>query len=109
MAATYSPAGAHYLVDPGRQEPFRRDIRSGTAEAADLTKYGKSAVVVVAANEYERIRQLERLKVSSFAGPFFRDSDRRPRIRLRELFGAIEIMRFDLVECTGRRMPIDTF
>jgi prevent-host-death family protein len=48
-----------------------KDRFSAVVEAArrtpqTVTKYGKPAVVVVAAEEYERLRQLERLKAPSF-------------------------------------------
>ena len=49
-----------------------KDRFSAVVEAArqspqTVTKHGKPAVVVVAAEEYERLRQLEKLKAPSFA------------------------------------------
>ena len=49
-----------------------KDRFSAVLEAArrspqTVTKHGKPAVVIVAAEEYERLRQLERLKAPSFA------------------------------------------
>jgi prevent-host-death family protein len=49
-----------------------KDRFSAVVEAArrrpqTVTKHGKPAVVVVAAEEYERLRQLERLKAPRFA------------------------------------------
>jgi prevent-host-death family protein len=48
-----------------------KDRFSAVVEAArrspqTVTKHGKPAVVIVAADEYERLRQLERLKAPSF-------------------------------------------
>ena len=49
-----------------------KDQFSSVVEAArrapqTVTKHGKPAVVIVAADEYERLRQLERLKAPTFA------------------------------------------
>jgi prevent-host-death family protein len=49
-----------------------KDRFSAVVEAArrapqTVTKHGKPAVVIVAADEYERLRQLERLKAPTFA------------------------------------------
>ena len=49
-----------------------KDRFSAVVEAArrapqTVTKHGKPAVVVVAAEEYERLRKLERLKAPTFA------------------------------------------
>ncbi len=49
-----------------------KDRFSAVVEAArrapqTVTKHGKPAVVVMAAGEYERLRQLERLNAPSFA------------------------------------------
>lgn len=43
------------MVDAARRKP------------QTVTKHGKPAVVVMAAEEYERLRQVERLKAPSFA------------------------------------------
>lgn len=48
-----------------------KDRFSAVVEAArrrpqTVTKHGKPAVVIVAAEEYERLRQLERLKAPTF-------------------------------------------
>ena len=49
-----------------------KDRFSAVVEAArrapqTVTKHGKPAVVIVAADEYERLRQLEQLKAPTFA------------------------------------------
>lgn len=46
---------------------FSEVIEAARTRPQTVTKHGKPAVVVVAANEYERLRQLERVKVPSFA------------------------------------------
>jgi len=46
---------------------FDELIDSAGREPQTVTKHGKPAAVVVAADEYERLRRLERLETSSFA------------------------------------------
>lgn len=46
---------------------FSEVVEAARRRPQTVTKHGKPAVVVVAADEYERLRQLERLKASSFA------------------------------------------
>jgi antitoxin Phd len=45
---------------------FSAVVEAASREPQTVTKHGKRAVVVVAADEYERLRQLERLKVPRF-------------------------------------------
>lgn len=46
---------------------FSEVVEAAQRKPQTVTKHGKPAVVVVAADEYERLRQLERLKAPSFA------------------------------------------
>ena len=46
---------------------FGQLLKAARRKPQTVTKYGKPAVVVVAADEYERLRKLQRLKVPSFA------------------------------------------
>lgn len=46
---------------------FSEVVEAARRKPQTVTKHGKPAVVVVAADEYERLRQLERLKAPSFA------------------------------------------
>jgi prevent-host-death family protein len=46
---------------------FSEVVEAARRRPQTVTKHGKPAVVVVAADEYERLRQLERQKASSFA------------------------------------------
>jgi prevent-host-death family protein len=46
---------------------FSELIDSARREPQTVTKHGKPAAVVVAVDEYERLRRLERLKAPSFA------------------------------------------
>lgn len=45
---------------------FSEVVEAARRKPQTVTKHGKPAVVVVAADEYERLRQLERLKAPSF-------------------------------------------
>jgi prevent-host-death family protein len=46
---------------------FSEVVEAARRKPQTVTKHGKPAVVVVAAHEYDRLRQLERLKAPSFA------------------------------------------
>ena len=46
---------------------FSEVVDAARRHPQTVTKHGKPAVVVVAVDEYERLRQLERLKAPSFA------------------------------------------
>jgi antitoxin Phd len=46
---------------------FSEVVQAARHRPQTVTKHGKPAVVVVAANEYERLRRLERMKAPSFA------------------------------------------
>jgi prevent-host-death family protein len=46
---------------------FSAVVEAARRKPQTVTKHGKPAVVVVAADEYERLRQFERLKAPSFA------------------------------------------
>lgn len=46
---------------------FSEVVEAARRKPQTVTKHGKPAVVVVAADEYERLRKLERLKAPSFA------------------------------------------
>jgi antitoxin Phd len=46
---------------------FGEVVEAARRHPQTITKFGKPAVVVVAASEYERLRRLERLKAPSFA------------------------------------------
>jgi prevent-host-death family protein len=46
---------------------FSELIDSARREPQTVTKHGKPAIMVVAVDEYERLRRLERLKAPSFA------------------------------------------
>ena len=45
---------------------FSEVVEAAQTRPQTVTKHGKPAVVVVAASEYERLRQIERVKVPSF-------------------------------------------
>ncbi|HEX3858908.1 MAG TPA: type II toxin-antitoxin system Phd/YefM family antitoxin [Pseudolabrys sp.] len=45
---------------------FSEVVEAARTRPQTVTKHGKPAVVVVAANEYERLRRLERVKLPSF-------------------------------------------
>jgi prevent-host-death family protein len=46
---------------------FSEVVEAAQQEPQLVTKHGKPAVVVVAADEYKRLRRLERLKAPTFA------------------------------------------
>jgi antitoxin Phd len=46
---------------------FSEVVEAARRKPQTVTKHGKPAVVVVAADEYERLRKLEHLKAPSFA------------------------------------------
>ena len=46
---------------------FSEVVEAARREPQTVTKHGKPAVVVVAVDEYERLRQFERLEAPSFA------------------------------------------
>ena len=46
---------------------FSEVVEAARQKPQTVTKYGKPAVVVVAADEYERLRKLQQLKAPSFA------------------------------------------
>ena len=46
---------------------FSEVVEAAQRKPQTVTKHGKPAVVVVAADEYERLRKLQHLKVPSFA------------------------------------------
>jgi antitoxin Phd len=46
---------------------FSEVVEAARREPQTVTKHGKPAVVVLAAEEYERLRRLQRLKAPSFA------------------------------------------
>ena len=46
---------------------FSEVVEAAQYRPQTVTKHGKPAVVVVAANEYERLRRLEHIKAPSFA------------------------------------------
>ena len=48
------------------KDRFSAVVEAARRKPQTVTKHGKPAVVVVAAEEYERLRQLERLKAPSF-------------------------------------------
>ena len=56
---------------------FSEVVEAARREPQTVTKHGKPAVVVVAVDEYERLRKLQRLKAPSFS----RDAHRRRGIR----------------------------
>ena len=53
-----------------------------------VTKHGKPVAVVVAVDEYERLRRLERLEAPTFAEALLRHAARRRRVPARERQGA---------------------
>jgi len=46
---------------------FSEVVEAARRQPQTVTKHGKPAVVVVAADEYERLRELQHLKAPSFA------------------------------------------
>ena len=59
-------ASREWSVQDGKAR-FSELIDSARREPQTVTKHGKPAAVVVAVDEYERLRRLERLKAPSFA------------------------------------------
>jgi prevent-host-death family protein len=60
--------GSSQLVGPGRQESVQREVvEAARREQQMVTKHGKPAVVVLAAEEYERLQHLKALKAPNFA------------------------------------------
>lgn len=55
-----------WSVQDGKNH-FSELLESARAAPQTVTKHGKPAVVVVAVDEYERLRKLERLEAPSFA------------------------------------------
>jgi prevent-host-death family protein len=49
------------------KDRFSAVVEAARREPQTVTKHGKPAVVIVAADEYDRLRQLERLKAPTFA------------------------------------------
>jgi prevent-host-death family protein len=49
------------------KDRFSAVVEAARRKPQTVTKHGKPAVVVVAVEEFERLRQLERLKAPSFA------------------------------------------
>jgi prevent-host-death family protein len=48
------------------KDRFSAMVEAARSRPKTVTKHGKPAVVVIAAEEYERLRQLERLKAATF-------------------------------------------
>lgn len=46
---------------------FSEVVEAAQRKPQTVTKHGKAAVIVVAANEYERLRKLDRIQAPSFA------------------------------------------
>jgi antitoxin Phd len=46
---------------------FSEVVEAARSEPQTVTNHGRPAVVIVAAGEYERLRQIERMKAPSFA------------------------------------------
>jgi len=59
-------AGRNWSVQDAKNR-FSEVVEAARREPQTVTKHGKPAVVVVAADEYERLRQGERAKAPSFA------------------------------------------
>ena len=65
---------------------FSEVIEAARRNPQTVTKHGKPAVVVVAADEYERLRQLERAKAPSLSELLLaipQDGGEFPRFRIR--------------------------
>lgn len=58
-------AGANWSIQDAKNR-FSRVVDAARREPQMVTKHGKPAVVVVAAEEYERLQLLARLKAPSF-------------------------------------------
>jgi antitoxin Phd len=59
------PKSASWSIQDAKDR-FSAVVEAARRRPQTVTKHGKPAVVVVAAEEYERLRQLERLKAPSF-------------------------------------------
>ena len=71
------------------KDRFSSVVEAARREPQTVTKHGKATVVIVAADEYERLRQLERLKAPTFtehllAMPKDDGEFERLRVRLRD-------------------------
>jgi antitoxin Phd len=65
---------------------FSTVVKAARRKPQTVTKHGKPAVVVVAADEYERLRQLDRAQAPSFARLILaipQDGGEFPRIKVR--------------------------
>lgn len=72
------------------KDRFSAVVEAARREPQTVTKHGKPAVVIVAADEYDRLRQLERLKAPTFAElllaiPQDDGEFERPRVRPRDI------------------------
>ncbi len=59
-------ANATWSVQDAKNR-FSEVVEAARRQPQTVTKHGKPAVVVVAVDEYERLRKLEQLKAPSFA------------------------------------------
>lgn len=59
------PNSASWSIQDAKDR-FSAVVEAARRRPQTVTKHGKPAVVVVAAEEYERLRQLERLKAPTF-------------------------------------------
>ena len=83
--ATHKPDAALYLLDR-----FSEVVEAARRKPQTVTKHGKPAVVIVAADEYERLRHLDRAQAPSLAAlllaiPQDRGEFERLRIRPRDV------------------------
>jgi prevent-host-death family protein len=65
---------------------FSEVVEAARRKPQTVTKHGKPAVVVVAADEYERLRQLDRAEAPSFAQLLLaipQDGGEFPRLKVR--------------------------
>jgi antitoxin Phd len=65
---------------------FSEVVKAARRKPQAVTKHGKPAVVMVAADEYERLRQLERAQAPTFASVLLaipQDGGEFPRLPLR--------------------------
>lgn len=58
---------AHSWSVQDAKNRFSEVVEAARKEPQTVTKHGKPTVVVIAADEYERLQRLERLKAPSFA------------------------------------------
>jgi len=68
------------------KNPFSEVVEAARRKPQTVTKHGKPAVVVVAADEYERLRQLDRAQAPSFAQLLLaipQDGGEFPRLKVR--------------------------